>query len=109
MFDSRRMFQAVSQACVSRIFFVVSCGHFPIVPGQSPTRGSGLGADVDMLDSGAGAALDDDDVDEELMHDTPASTAVASEAVHVERQKRDSDFTVDTGGGWGKKWEVVAG
>ena len=49
MFESKRMFQAVSAAFVTMIFLVVSFDHLAIVPAASPTRGSGLGTEVDMF------------------------------------------------------------
>jgi hypothetical protein len=44
------------------IFFVVSFDHFIIVPEASPTRGSGLGADVRMSGAGIGPVEDDEDM-----------------------------------------------
>src|SRR5260221_8544172 len=76
MFESSRMFQAVSAALVTMIFLVVSFDHLAIVPAASPTRGSGLGAEGDMFCIGDGPAPADGEEDEE--HDTPASSTIAS-------------------------------
>jgi hypothetical protein len=97
------MFQDASAAFTPITRFVVSFAYRTIVPGRSPTRGSGLGAEVDMSAAGAGAPPAEEDDMEEL-HDTPASSARASgAAAHEGRGRRDdSDFTVDTGGMWKK-------
>jgi hypothetical protein len=70
------MFHAVSAAFCTMIFFVVSFGQRAIVPGRRPTRGSGLGGDVDMSAAGAGEDEDDDD----MAHAAANITPVASDA-----------------------------
>src|SRR5258708_694776 len=77
VFESSRIFHAASAAGSTMIFLVVSLGHRAMVPGRRPTRGSGLGADADMLVVDGAEDAEDDDV----AHAVACSRATASDAV----------------------------
>jgi hypothetical protein len=79
-----RRFHATSAAGV------LICRSESVVPAVSPTRGSGLGALVDMSIDGAGAmAADVEDVDEEVEH---AAMAISPAARHSVRSNLSMGF-----------------
>ena len=74
------MFHAASAALFLTMKRSVSVGTRIIVPAARPTRGSGLGAVVDMLYDGEGAPAGADDV-EDVVQAAPATSEIARSLV----------------------------
>ena len=87
LFDSSRRFHCVSAARSTIIRFVVSFGHFAVEPARRPTRGSGLGGDIDMSAAGDG---DDDDDDDDMAQASANNRPAASDR---ESSGRATGFT----------------
>ena len=68
LLETNRRFHGTSAAGCTITRFAVSLDHGAMVPARSPTRGSGLGGDMDMFGAIIGPADELDDVELDDAH-----------------------------------------